>query len=103
MKKEEFILVAIKRPGNEPYVNVVKNDLKTFQDLVGGYIESFTVSSGLTILCNEEGLLEGLPYNETIFGNPFVGTIVAVGVDGEEFSSLKSASVPTVLKLLGGE
>ena len=100
--KSDRILVCIKNPGAEPYVDVVENTLETFQKLVGGYIESCTVASDMTLLCNEEGLLNGLPYNATICGNPFVGPVVAVGVDGDEFSSIAAASVPFVLRMLKG-
>lgn len=101
--KSDRILVCIKNTGAEPYVDVVENTLETFQQLVGGYIESYTVASYLTLLCNEEGLLEGLPYNATIAGNPFVGTVVAVGVRGEDFCSIPSANVPFVMRILRGD
>ena len=97
------ILVCIKKPGAKPYVDLVDNTLRALQQLVGGYIESFQVASDLTILCNEEGLLRGLPFNATICGNPFVGTVVAVGVRGDEFCSIPSAHVPLVLRLLKGD
>ncbi len=100
--KSDRILVCIKKPDADPYVDIVENTLETFQKLVGGYIESCTVASDLTLLCNEEGLLNGLPYNATICGNPFVGPVVAVGVDGAEFSSIAAAHIPFVLRMLKG-
>lgn len=100
--KSDRILVCIKNPGTEPYVDVVENTLETFQQLVGGYIESYTIGEEMTLLCNEEGLLLDLPYNATIAGNPFVGTVVAVGVRGEDFCSIPSANVPFVLRILRG-
>lgn len=103
MKTDSPILVCIKRPGQEPCVELVENTLSALQQLVGGYIESYTIDEDLTLLCNEEGLLLDLPYNATIAGNPFVGTVVAVGVRGEDFCSIPSANVPFVLRMLRGD
>lgn len=103
MMHENQILVAIKRPGEEPFIEpLFDNDLKAFQKEVGGYIESFTISSDLTIICNEEGRLFGLPYNTTICGQDFVGTIMAVAYRRDEFVSIKGQHIPFVLRLLKG-
>lgn len=100
--KSDRILVCIKNPGADPYVDVVENSLETFQQLVGGYIESYTIAEDLTLLCNEEGLLMGLPYNANIAGNKFVGPVVAVGIKGENFCAVPAASVPFILRILRG-
>ena len=101
--KENQILVVIKEPGEAPRVEpLFDNDLKAFQKAVGGYIETVTIATDLVIICNEEGRLKGLPHNTTVFGVDFVGTIIAAGVKGEEFASIKASVVPTVLRVLGG-
>ena len=101
--KEKQILVIIKEPGKEPVVEpLFDNDLKAFQEAVGGYIETVTLATDLVIICNEEGRLKGLPHNTTVFGVEFCGTIIAAGVKGEEFASIKASVVPTVLRMLGG-
>ena len=106
MKKglqERQILVVIKEPGQAPRVEpLFENKLEAFQEAVGGHIETVTVATDLTIICNEEGRLKNLPWNVTAFGVDFVGTILAVGVKGDEFASLKAKYVPAVLRLLGG-
>lgn len=84
---ENRIRVIIKRPG-EPYghaFNIV-NSLETLQHIVGGYIETVTLGSDWTIICNEEGRLRGLPFNCEVCGVMFVGPIIFAGIDGEEFS-----------------
>lgn len=96
------ILGVIKKPGEAPYVDHIENDLKEFQEIVGGYIETVTVASDLVLICNEEGRLMGLPFNVEVANVGFVGTVIAVGTKGEEFASLKAANVPFVLKILGG-
>ena len=104
--------MVIKEPGKAPRVEpLFDNDLKAFQEAVGGYIETVTLATDLVtptkfpdlvIICNEEGRLKGLPWNCTAFGVDFVGTIVVAGVKGEEFASLRAGVVPTVLRALGG-
>lgn len=70
---------------------VVPYDLHTMQELVGGYIETVTVSDDrlhekACVICNEEGRLYGLDHNCVFLGIDFVGPILIVGIDGEEFS-----------------
>lgn len=47
-----------------------------------------TLAEDACILCDEEGRLKGKPYNTTVCGVPFVGTILIVGTSGEEFADL---------------
>ena len=94
--------MIIKEPGKAPVVEpLFDNDLKAFQKAVGGYIETVTFGE-LVVICNEEGRLKGLPHNTVIGGVDFCGTILAAGVKGEEFASVRASVVPTVLRMLGG-
>ena len=47
-----------------------------------------TLTKDSCIICNEEGLLIGLPFNTNINGNVYVGTILVVGVKGEDFTDV---------------
>ena len=99
--KERQILVLVKEPGEPPRMEpLFDNDLEAFQQAVGGYIETVTIAEDTVIICNEEGRLEGLPFNIDIAGVGFVGTILVVGVKGDEFASLNH--VPLWLKMMGG-
>lgn len=101
--KENQILVVVKEPGKEPRVEpLFDNTLEAFQKAVGGYIEAVTIADDLVVICNEEGRLLRLPINTRVAGITFVGTVIAVGVNGDEFASLQSSHVPTVLRMLGG-
>lgn len=80
--------VMRKRPGEAWEPIEVENELKPLQQAVGGYLESFTFAEDACVLCDEEGRLKGKPYNTTVCGVPFVGTVLIVGVDGEEFADL---------------
>lgn len=87
---EGKIRCIIKRP-DEPvgHVTNISASLENLQRIVGGYIETVTYCTDLVIICNEEGRLLGLPYNCNIAGVDYVGDIIAIGTDGEEFSDLK--------------
>ena len=102
--KEKQIMVVIKEPGKAPVVEpLFENTLEAFQKAVGGYIETYTVATDMTIVCNEEGMLLGLPFNVEALGQCFLGTIIVAGINGDEFSSLKARHVPLILKTLGGD
>jgi hypothetical protein len=101
--KENQILVVIKEPGKAPIVEpLFDNTLEAFQNAVGGHIETVTLCTDLVFICNEEGRLLGLPHNISVCGVDFCGTVLAASTQGEEFASIKAASVPMVMRLLGG-
>lgn len=102
--EEKQILAIVKKPGKAPQVEpLFTNSLHALQEVVGGYIETVTFCEDLVIVCNEDGRLMGLPENVTILGVDFVGPIVAVGMKGDDFASLKASVVPGVLRMLGGK
>ena len=94
--------VIIKQPGKEPEVAEIENTLPALQRAVGGYIETVTLATDCCIICNEEGRLEGLPYNLTFCGVSFVGPILVVGVDGDEFSSPDKKQIAFLPQCLKG-
>lgn len=56
-----------------------KFSLKTLQGLVGGYIEVVRLPEEQILICNEEGLLNNLPYNlsaSLLTGRILVGDVV---------------------------
>lgn len=83
-----------KKPGCEPELVEVENTLKALQQKVGGYIETVTIASDAVVICNEEGRLCGLPYNCRFVGVDFVGTILVVGRNKDEF-----CDVPAFFKM----
>lgn len=101
--KENQILVIMKQPGKGACVEpLFDNTLKAFQTAVGGYIETVTIAEDVCLIVNEEGILRGLPYNTTVGGQPLLGTVIVVGVRGEDFVSLKSSRIPRLLQLING-
>lgn len=89
LEAEGTITVLRKRPGEAPEIVQVGNTLEDLQDAVGGNIESFTFAEDACVLCDEEGRVKGRPFNTSVCGVDFCGTILVVGVDGEDFASLK--------------
>ena len=73
---------AVGKPWQEASID---NTLGAMQATVGGYIETARISKDAVVVCNEEGLIRGLPYNCRVMGTDFVGDIFVVGTKGEEF------------------
>ena len=99
-------MIALKKNPGEECFHVVEigKELEDLQKEVGGYIEYVPFVPGVVILCNEEGLLRGMPYNCRLFGHVFVGPVLVVGEDGEEFADLKKpeAALNTFNWMAGG-
>ena len=92
------IRILMKKPGELATIVEPANELKALQHLVDGYIETVTFTTDLVIICNEEGRIRGLPYNTSICGIDFYGTILLAGVKGDEFADLPADM--SVLKIL---
>lgn len=87
----------LKKPGATPEIIEIENSLKAFQAAVGGFIETVTIAEDAAIVCNEEGRLFRLPYNCVFMGIDFVGPILIVGVDGDEFCDVPQDSIVWIL------
>ena len=88
--------VIYKVPGCAPEPRDISNTLEELQSAVGGYIETFSFATDAVVICNEDGRLQGLPHNCTFLGVDFVGPILIVGRDGEEFADL----TPDAMRML---
>ena len=86
--------------------------LKQLQDAVGGWIEAVDLSPTLTMWCNEEGKLNGLPFNslatdlwEESFGmtDSIKGNVIFTGGVDDEGSTLglDEATANKLRKLFG--
>jgi hypothetical protein len=93
------IRVLIYPVGEPPREVVIDSDLSAFQKVVGGYIEVVGLAclpSGGTIdlICNEEGLIYGLPFNRYVDGHRIVGQFLIMRHNSEgEPSSLSPVDV----------
>ena len=82
----EKITVLIKEPGENWERREIDNTLKAFQGIIGGHIETVQVREDLLLVVDEEGVLKQLDPNLYMRGYWLRGTIIAVGVDGEDFA-----------------
>ena len=92
--------VIKKEAGRRAEVVEIENDLKVLQQAVDGWIECVTLPNGLVIICNEEGLINNLPFNTFIGGHWLFGDILIVGDGGEDFTDIPEKYVPQLLKAL---
>ena len=84
--------------GKKPMVKEIKNDLKVFKEIVGGWIETFTQPNGIILVCNEEGKLIGLPANKIMFGDLIVGNFFLCRAKGEDFVSVTDEDIKYFIK-----
>jgi hypothetical protein len=80
-------IIAISKTPEDKYGRYVEieNTLSALQEAVDGNIETVTLAD-LVIICNEEGRMHGLKPNCKVAGFEFVGNILVVGQDGENFT-----------------
>ena len=82
--------VLVVEPGYLPYEKEI-NGLEEMQVTVGGYIQAiYPYEEPVAIVCNEEGILEGLDFNRSVpggYGGVF-GTFFICGLGEENFRSL---------------
>ena len=86
--------VLVVEPGYLPYEKEIKDSadhLEQMQAIVGGLIEPiYPYHQEVAIVCNEEGLINGLPFNRSVpggYGGVF-GTFFICGLGEEDFRSL---------------
>jgi Domain of unknown function (DUF3846) len=102
----EQIQIVIVEPDQKPYKAIIPNGLDAFQKIVGGYIENIFIGrtkkgAKVGVVLNEEGKLEGLPFNRQLVGFDFlVGTffITAYNLEGNNIS-LTNEEVEKYIKL----
>ena len=87
--------VLVVEPGMMPYEKEI-NDLEEMQAVVGGYIEAiYPYEDMVAIVCNEEGLINDLPFNRSMdggYGGVF-GTFFVCGLTEDSFGPLSPEQV----------
>lgn len=87
-------LIFIKKVGQSPELKKVNlKDLKTLQGLVGGYIQTVPLPSGILLVCNEEGRILDLEPNMVVGGEVLVGDIFFCSYDSEDFTGLSEEQI----------
>ncbi len=91
--------VLVVEPMKEPYEKEIDPGLESLQQEVDGYIEALALDENTTIICNEEGKINGLEPNRAIRDNRgriadiIAGTFLVVGAGEEDFESLTPAQM----------
>lgn len=102
-----MIKVLIVEPNELPYEKEIPNTLEAKQNIVGGNIEctSLLDDDSISIICNEEGKIEGLPLNRFIGHDIIAGTFIIAGDDYEngDFISLTEEQIKKYKKRFGKE
>ena len=68
----------------QPYKTEIPNRLRFMQQAVQGLIEFVPLSDNVTLVCNEEGKINGMQGNRRIEGDVIAGPFFIVGDDAEE-------------------
>lgn len=98
--------VLIVEPGEYPREAEIEDTLEAEQGIVGGLIECAypwdNIDHGRAILvCNDEGLMNGMPLNRAINESMVIaGTFFVCGENGENFASLTPNQMEQYKKLL---
>ena len=89
--------ILVVEPGKAPEVREISGGLKEMQNIVGGLIQAiYPFPEEIALVCNEEGMLLGLPPNRGLWDESgalydiVCGTFFLCGAlsDSESFSSL---------------
>lgn len=87
--------VVMVEPDYAPYEKEI-NGLDEMQAAVGGLIQSiYPYEEQVAVVCNEEGLLMGLPFNRSVEGgyDGVFGPFFVCGLGGDSFCSLTPEQV----------
>ena len=87
--------VLIVAPGRVPYEKEI-HGLQEMQAVVGGLIQAiYPYKESVALVCNEESLLLGLPFNRSVEGGygGVCGTFFLCGIEADNFCSLTPEQV----------
>lgn len=92
----EKIKCVIQMPGQISEAVDINNTLESFQEIVGGYIETLTLLNGLILVMNEEGKLKCLEPNIEFYNDCIVGPVLITKADyNGDFCSLTVQEIQT--------
>lgn len=85
--------VMVKRAGMNPEIVEITDELKVYQEIVGGHIEVFPFWDDILCVCNEEGKLKGLLPNFKCYGDVICGDVIFISASGEDFVGLSDLQI----------
>jgi hypothetical protein len=97
----KMIKVIVKKIGKDPYIEEIKDDIEAMQGIVGGYIEAVPVGDGMYMVCNEDGIREGLKPNFRTDSGIIYGDVFFTRSDaGGDFKSVNQNDYDVLLNYL---
>lgn len=95
--------VVYKRPGEDPIIMDIQNDLETLQRMVEGYIEHVAMydhgdQATCGLIINEEGKLHGMEPNFKLYTDMILGPAIFVGEAGVEFTDLSEEDADMIMQ-----
>lgn len=94
--------IVVKKVGQIGEIVEVENTVETFSNIVGGYFETFPLTSDMLVICNEEGKWMGLAPNvEIAVGQHtelIVGDFAIVKHGEDDFESLDDEQIDRLRK-----
>lgn len=96
------IRVVQKTVGEGWSVRMIPNTLEALQAAVDGYIETVKLATDLTLVCNEEGIVRGLPYNGMVLNLPIYGDFLIVKTWRDKFTTLSMEEAGATIRIFEG-
>ena len=103
--RDSTLRVVLLEPGKLAVQAEIGASLKDMQRLVGGYIEAiYPFEEEVCIVCNEEGKINGMPLNRTVYGEDgemldiIAGPAFICDCSGENFGSLSEEQLSRYIK-----
>ena len=89
--------ILVIEAGKHPYEKEIKGGLKEMQEIVGGMIQAvYPFPEKIGLVCNDEGLILGLPFNREIEEDYGIfGTFFICGLGSGSFVSLPEKLIET--------
>ena len=96
------MITVLKKPNELFELLDIKNDLKTIQNFVGGYIEEVHLENKIIALVDEDGDFKDLKNNIILFDTIIKGNVLFVkeSDDGSDFEGLNSEDILDVVSIL---
>lgn len=103
MARCNSLRVMVVEPGKAPEERILRGDLASMQEVVGGPIETTRDRNlpGLVLVVNEEGKLKGLPINRGTHCDIICGTFFVCRNGGDDFKNLTDKDIEKINSVYG--
>lgn len=99
MTQQATVKIVFVDQDKGPEVREVPDTLESMQSLVKGYVQFVPYRDGVELVCNEEGLLRGMPFNRFVGPHAVHGPFFFTRTDPDEGVSVNLTETDTKLLL----